>query len=90
MSQSSIVHIDFVTEEYAEKLDRFADDHAVPREAAEQAFRTNCEELQMAFKDGTPGDVLRRIALHKLERDPPTEGTSRDSKRNITPSAIQD
>lgn len=59
---------DYVTDEYAEKLDRFAENRDVSRQSAELAFRQYCEELQGSLKDGTPEGALRRIAFHRLER----------------------
>lgn len=79
MSHTPSCRIEYVTDEYAEKLDRFVESHDVPLDIAEQVFRDHCEELQDSLKDDTPENVIRRIAFHKLEWHPPAETTSAES-----------
>lgn len=72
MSDDIPIHVEYVTTEYAEKLDWYAESHDVSRELAETTFRGHCQELEGSFRVDTPGNVIRRIALQKLERAPPT------------------
>lgn len=72
MSEDTPIHVEYVTTEYAEKLDWYAESHDVSRELAETTFRGHCRELEGSFRVDTPGNVIRRIALQKLERAPPS------------------
>lgn len=76
MSHTPPHQIEYVTERYAEKLERFAESHQISRDVVKQTFREYCEELQGSFKDNTPADVVRRIAYQRLDREPPGEAVS--------------
>lgn len=73
MSEDVPIHEEYVTSEYAEKLEWYAESHGVSRALAERTFRCHCEELEGSFRPETPGNVIRRIALQRLERAPPTD-----------------
>lgn len=55
-----------IDEEYEEKLDRFAAENDMSREAVEQSFREYCSMFHETT-DGKPNDVIRRLAFHKLK-----------------------
>lgn len=71
MSHTPPHQIEYVTERYAEKLERFAESHQIAGDVVEQTFREYCKELQGSFKENTPADVVRRIAYQRLDREPP-------------------
>lgn len=78
MTDDTPIRDEYVTGEYEEKLQWFADSNDVPRELAVEAFRGHCEELEGSFKPDAPGNVIRRIALQRLERTPPAVHTADD------------
>lgn len=78
MTDDTPIHVAYVTSEYEEKLEWFADSNDVPRELAEDAFRGHCQELEGSFARDAPGNVIRRIALQRLERAPPSVTAASD------------
>lgn len=87
MSEDTPIHVAYVTSEYDEKLDWYAETHDVSRELAETAFRGHCRALEGSFRPDTPGNVIRRIALQKLEREPPLEAGVDGVDEGVDPGA---
>lgn len=87
MTDDTPIHDAYVTSEYEEKLEWFADSNDVPRELAVDAFRGHCQEIEGSFADGAPGNVIRRIALQRLERTPPTAPTADDADGDVDSGA---
>lgn len=87
MPDDTPIHDAYVTSEYEEKLEWFADSNDVPREVAVDAFRGHCQELEGSFAMDAPGNVIRRIALQRLERAPPTAPTADEADGDLEPGA---
>lgn len=83
MSEDIPIHVEYITAEYAEKLDGYAESYDVRRDLAEAAFRGYCEELEGSFREDAPGNVIRRIALQRLEREPPTDPSGTEAHHGI-------
>lgn len=59
--------LEYVNNEYEQKLERFASDRDIPMETAEQEFLHYCERMEGTLKEDTPIGVTRRLAFHQLE-----------------------
>lgn len=67
------VERNWIDETYEEELERVAEEREVALSHVEQAFRDHCETFQSTVVEGTPPDVVRRLALEKLAWHPPGE-----------------
>ena len=68
------VERDWIDETYEEKLERVAEERDVTLSRVKRTFRDHCETFQSTVVEGTPPDVVRRLALDKLAWHPPSEG----------------
>jgi hypothetical protein len=66
-------------EEYGEKLKAFAAENGLNSGGVKDAFRDHYRTFEETTSDGTPPEVLRRLAFHKLRWDPPAEVRETDS-----------
>jgi len=63
--------LDWITEAYSAKLERFAAEHEMSQSTVEGSFREHCATFQSLVVDGTSRDVVRELAYRKLHWHPP-------------------
>lgn len=62
-----VVERDWIDETYGEKLAAFAAERDISQDRVERIFREHCETFQATVIEDTSGDVVRRLALDKLQ-----------------------
>lgn len=68
----------WIDDEYESKLDGFATERNMSQARVRRAFRGHCETFQEQVIDGTPPDVVRRLAYDKLKWHAPDEPDSQE------------
>lgn len=62
---------EWLTGEYGSKIEEFAAERGVPRARVDRTFREHCETFRRQVAEGTPPDVVRRLAFDRLIRHSP-------------------
>lgn len=63
--------LDWITEAYSAKIERFAAEHEMSQFTVEGSFREHCATFQSSVVEGTSRDVVRELAYRKLHWHPP-------------------